>query len=204
VLRLGLSEASFGPAFDRFVRECQFQEEPLLILPLERPASTLIDYLIRGVVDAILTREVVTIPDVHCHFVWSDRIAAMASHGGKGPLSSNLHELAKGRLILPDPECARGLARQINALFAEHRIAPSDTIIAGGMQTALHLAAAGIGVGLFPEGVVYSPSTLKARIIEPPNACLQTWICIRNGDPSPAAHCAVRLAKAAANRQAGE
>lgn len=184
-MRLGLAEGLASAAFGRLLHLCRATEPSLSVTLVERPLVELIELMVGGGLDAVLSPQTIEGAELQSHPVWSEplmlAVPSVAMSKG-GAVSLKAH--SAGPWILPDPVQLPGYAAQVRGLLQAKSIAVQSHVMAATPATLVRLVAAGAGVGLLPQALATAPSDVSLQRLKDPDAVLTTWLSTRRGDAS--------------------
>lgn len=184
-VRLGLAEGLASAAFGRLLHLCRATEPSLSVTLIERPLVELIELMVGGGLDAVLSPQMIEGAELQSHPAWSEPLMlvgpSVAARKG-GAVSLKAH--SGGTWILPDPVQLPGYAAQVRGLLQAKSIAVQSHVTAATPATLVRLVAAGAGVGLLPQALATAPSDVSLQRLKDPDAVLTTWLSTRRGDAS--------------------
>jgi DNA-binding transcriptional LysR family regulator len=94
-------------------------------------------------------------------------------------------ELHDEQWVLPDSAAMPGYAGQIEALLHRHHVAPAVTTLAGHQNSIVQLAAAGVGIGLVPEGITRGADDAVMIPLADDDAMIEGWFVCPRESRSP-------------------
>ena len=187
-LRVGLAEGAAGPEFGRFIQLARQTQPPIQVTLVEKPATKLFSLLSRGGLDAAFTLSGPGADaDLQADAVWRGRLCVVVApdHWAASRSSVALADLRQETWIMPDREAIPGYAGQIDLLLQRHQIRPSGPTIAAHQNSIVQLAAAGVGVGLVPEGITRGADGAVMMPLADEDAILEGWFVCGQDDRSP-------------------
>jgi DNA-binding transcriptional LysR family regulator len=187
-LRVGLAEGAAGPTFGRFIQLARGTTPRIPISLIEKPTAKLFGLLLRGGLDAAFTLSA-SADDAYldAEAVWRARLYAVVAsdHWTASRQSIAMAELHDEQWVLPDSAAMPGYAGQIEALLHRHHVAPAVTTLAGHQNSIVQLAAAGVGIGLVPEGITRGADDAVMIPLADDDAMIEGWFVCPRESRSP-------------------